>query len=305
MTVHWLVIVALLLAGAALALYWLLRRQEWQEARRRFDEVLESRDDIDWLAQAGEDKTAGGRGADVLRRVSRRPGQSVELNLRRAGWTAARSHNVYYTVAALAPVVGLLVGGIWAAMADSALDNVVAGAFLGFGTGYLLPPRLLRWQAERRQKEMREEMLPVLHLLRMLFDAGLSLEHALRVIGEQGKELVPHLSAEIGLALARINAGQERGDALEEMAAPLDVAELSDTVAILKQATRYGGNLRESLTRFATLIEDRRMTSLREYVSKLSAKMTVVMVVFMFPALMLFLAGPGFLALARALMRVQ
>jgi tight adherence protein C len=33
--------------------------------------------------------------------------------------------------------------------------------------------------------------------------------------------------------------------------------------------------------------------------------MTVVMVVFMFPALMLFLAGPGFLALARALMRMH
>jgi tight adherence protein C len=300
---HWLLIVSLLLAGAGLVLLALLRRQERQEARRRFDEVLEARPDVAWLADAGQ--STGGRGADVLRRVSRRPGQSVELSLRRAGWTTPRSHALYYAAAALAPVAGLLAGGAWGALAVGAADDVFALAFLGFGAGYLLPPRFLRWRAERRQKALAEEMLPVLHLLRMLFDAGLSLEHALRVISEQARELAPELAAEIGIALARINAGQERGEALEEMAAPLDVAELNDTVAILRQATRYGGNLRDSLTRFALLIEDRRMTSLREYVSKLSAKMTVVMVVFMFPALMLFLAGPGFLALARALMKVQ
>jgi tight adherence protein C len=299
---HWLFLVAMLMAGAGLALLLLLRRQEWLNARRRFDDVLETRDDVSWLAPEGG-KQAGRRG--VLQRVSGRPGQSVELNLRRAGWTEPRHRTFYYTAAALAPVAGLLAGGAWAAMTGDDPKRMLALAFLGFGAGYLLPPRILRWQAERRQKTMRDEMLPVLHLLRMLFDAGLSLEHALRVISEQGKELAPQLAGEIGIALARINAGQERGDALEEMAAPLDLPELNDTVAILKQAVRYGGNLRESLSRFAVLIEDRRMTSLREYVSKLSAKMTIVMIVFMFPALMLFLAGPGFLALARALMRVH
>lgn len=300
---HWLFIVALILAGAGLALAYLLRRQERQDARRRFDEVLESREEVGWLAPAGG--KAAGRGADMLRWMSRQSAQSVELSLRRAGWTQSHHHALYYAAAALAPVVGLLAGGAWGVATGGQPDDVFAFAFLGFGVGYLLPPRTLRWQAERRQRAICEEMLPVLHLLRMLFDAGLSLEHALRVISEQGRELVPHLSAEIGIALTRINAGQERGDALEEMAIPLDVLELNDTVAILKQATRYGGNLRDSLTRFALLIEERRMTSLREHVSKLSAKMTVVMVVFMFPALMLFLAGPGFLALARALMKVH
>jgi tight adherence protein C len=198
----------------------------------------------------------------------------------------------------------MLAGGAWGVAVGDGMGNVAALAFLGFGAGYLLPPRVLGWLAQRRLKAMREEMLAVLHLLRMLFDAGLSLEHALRVISEQGRELVPQIAAEMSTALARINAGQERGDALEEMAAPLDLPELTDAVAILKQATRYGGSLRDSLARFAVLIEDRRMTGLREQVSKLSASMTVVMVLFMFPALMLFLAGPGFLALAHALTRL-
>ncbi|HJW24512.1 MAG TPA: type II secretion system F family protein [Rhodocyclaceae bacterium] len=299
---HWLLLVALLLAGACVVLLRLLRRQEWQDSRRRFEEVLAAEEDAAWLAEsfhAGEEE----RKPRVLRRLSRL--QAVELELRRAGWSAPLARRIYFAAAALGPIAGMVAAGAWAVVSGADGNQVVAAAFLGFGTGYLLPPRVLRWQVERRRKVLRDEMLAVLHLLRMLFDAGLSMEHALRIVSEQGRALVPQMAAELGIALVRINAGQDRAEALEEMAAPLGVPELDDTVAILKQATRYGGSLRDSLTRFTLLIEERRMTSLREYVSKLSAKMTIVMVVFMFPALTLFLAGPGFLALIRALMRVN
>jgi tight adherence protein C len=89
------------------------------------------------------------------------------------------------------------------------------------------------------------------------------------------------------------------------MAAPLDIPELSDTIAMLKQVTRYGGNIRNSLEEYTTLVEQRQVSELREYVSKLSAKMTVVMILFLFPALMIFLAGPGFIGLSKALKGVN
>lgn len=297
---HWLIIAALLLAGAGLTLLLMLEKQQGMDARRRFKEVLDAREDAGWLSQAVGDN-AGGVGGDLLKRIANSFNQSVELNLRRAGRTSVASRTVYYAIAAIAPVAGLLAGGVWAVASGDPAERVLASAFVGFCAGFLLPSRILGWLAGRRQRLIREELLPVLHLLRMLFDAGLSLEHALRVVHEQGRELTPALAEELGLALARINNGQERGEALEEMAAPLGVHELSDTVAILKQATRYGGSLRDSLARFAALIEERRMLALRETVSKLSAKMTIVMVVFLFPALMIFLAGPGFMALAGAL----
>lgn len=117
----------------------------------------------------------------------------------------------------------------------------------------------------------------------------------------EGRAILPHLATELGIALSRIGAGMDRAEALEEMAAPLDVPELNDTVAILKQVTRSGGSVRDTLMKFATLMEERQEAALRERVGKLSAKMTVVMVAFLFPALMIFLAGPGFLALGKAL----
>jgi tight adherence protein C len=49
-------------------------------------------------------------------------------------------------------------------------------------------------------------------------------------------------------------------------------------------------------------MEERQLSALREYVNVLSGKMSVVMMVFLFPALLIFLAGPGFIALAKGLM---
>ncbi|MNY56891.1 hypothetical protein D3C86_1930170 [compost metagenome] len=56
----------------------------------------------------------------------------------------------------------------------------------------------------------------------------------------------------------------------------------------------------KSLLALKQLLDDRRLTRLQEYISKMSAKMSVVMMLFLFPALLIVLAGPGFTALARS-----
>jgi tight adherence protein C len=164
--------------------------------------------------------------------------------------------------------------------------------------------RMLRWRAKQRQQAIRKEVITWLHLQRMLFDAGLSLEHTLQVIEQQARTLIPNLAVELEAVVKRIRAGQDRADALAEMAVPLEVPELNDTVAMLRQVTRQGGNVRDALIEYTKLIEQRQFSELREYVGKLSAKMTVVMVLFLFPALLIFVAGPGFVGLASALKNV-
>ncbi len=56
----------------------------------------------------------------------------------------------------------------------------------------------------------------------------------------------------------------------------------------------------KSLQSLKLLLDDRRLTRLQEYISKMSAKMSVVMMLFLFPALLIVLAGPGVSAIARA-----
>ena len=100
--------------------------------------------------------------------------------------------------------------------------------------------------------------------------------------------------------LVRVDSGLELSQELSKTAALLDVDEFNDTCVILQQLIQQGGGAMKSLQALKELLDDRRLTRMEEYISKMSAKMSVVMMVFLFPALMIVLAGPSLMAIARA-----
>ena len=292
---------AILLIGLA-GVLWQLTRQDpaAPETEKRFNQALETPQDESWLNQRKWRK-ANSLTHRFKKALEQTPGsdmEEVETLIRQAALVSDSSRTMVYVSLWATPVSSALLGLLIASISGF---SAVQFGFFGFSLGYIAPRKILRWAAERRKRAIREEMPIVLNLMRLLFDAGLSLEHTLKAISEQARQISPNLANEFAWVLMRIHHGQDRGAALEEMAQRIDVPELTETVAILKQAARYGGSLRESLLRYLKLMEDRRMTDLQEKVGKLSAKMTVVMMVFMFPALMIFLAGPGFMALGKAL----
>lgn len=97
-----------------------------------------------------------------------------------------------------------------------------------------------------------------------------------------------------------MDSGLELGQELHQTATLLAVDEFTDTCVILQQLILQGGGAMKSLQALKQLLDDRRLTRLQEYISKMSAKMSVVMMLFLFPALLIVLAGPGFTAIARA-----
>lgn len=296
-----LVLIVLLSAGLLVAAQYQSHSADIA-SQRRFYELLE--------------KNSGDAAAERswARGVVRRMGQSglaswipkieqpetVQL-LRQAGWYNASGRAVFYLSVWITPLLLMLLVFIFVLTTGNLNREAMAQLFMAGALGFLLPKNVLRRKAKSRRQILSREMPTAVYLLRMLFDAGLSTEHALRVLHVEGQLLTPELARELKVALRQVDAGLDPADALAEMAAPLDVNELNDTVAILKQVSRHGGNIRETLIKFAKLMEDRQLSSLREYVNVLSGKMSVVMMVFLFPALLIFLAGPGFLALSKGL----
>jgi len=298
----WLILMAMM-ALLALTL-WLISRQESAppEMNRRFNEVLETPQDAAWLNQR-KWRQAQRLSHRFRRAMERLPGsdmQEVDVLMRQSAIVDERSRAGVLASLWVTPALGAVLGLFIAVHAHA---SPAFGLIVGLSLGYILPRRLLRMVALRRQHLIREELPVVLNLMRLLFDAGLSIEHTLKAISEQARRITPELSREFEWVLARIQNGQDRGEALEDMAKRLDIAELSETVSIIKQAARYGGSLRDSLMRYLTLMEERRMTSLRDKVGKLSGQMSIVMMVFMFPALLILLAGPAILTLLKAFSR--
>ncbi len=298
MNYWWWIATLLLIAAAAVVLAAARYGNTSMHVRRRFREILRQEGMHDPL-QTGPDTRQWQQA--LLERFSRGEMDELPGLLRQAGWGSEQSRYYYLLTAWLLPLTSGLVSGVYAMSQGENLTQVLFYVLFGFGLIFIGIRRILRWKAKSRQAAIRREVATWLHLLRMLFDAGLSMEHILHVTEDQGRELIPNIAHELRQVLVRIRAGQERGEALAEMAAPLEVAELNDTVAMMKQVTRYGGNISESLANYAALLEQRQVAELREYVSKLSAKMSIVMMLFLFPALIIFLAGPGFMGLVNAL----
>ena len=224
----------------------------------------------------------------------------TQLLLNRVGWRTASQRSLFAAFQIGTPVAfaGLIFLGHELFFPGS--GNLLIVLLFALAVGYLIPKRMLAYVAKKRQQEVAVEVSTFIPLLRILFESGMAVEQALRVLSQEGRQLLPVLTGELRVMLVRVDSGLELSQELSKTAALLDVDEFNDTCVILQQLIQQGGGAMKSLQALKELLDDRRLTRMEEYISKMSAKMSVVMMVFLFPALRIVLAGPSLMAIARA-----
>ncbi|MFD2643694.1 type II secretion system F family protein [Pseudomonas japonica] len=266
-------------------------RRERLVALRLQGRPLEEAEQDGWLQRLGR---------SPLAQRSLTLDSETRMLLDRIGWRRTRQRSLFAALQIGVPLLALgsalLVQQLF--YPDSGMPWV--WPLFGLGLGYLLPKRILAWSAAHRQRQVAEEVISFIPLLRILFDSGLAVEQSLRILSTDGRQLLPVLSAELRLILHRVDSGLALAPELEQTAKLLSVDEFNDTCVILQQLLTQGGGAMKSLLALKQLLDDRRLTRLQERISKMSGKMSIVMMVFLFPALLIVLAGPGLSALARA-----
>ncbi|OAI94646.1 type II secretion system F family protein [Pseudomonas putida] len=250
--------------------------------------------------QAREDGWLQRLGSSALAQRSLSLDGETRMLLDRIGWRRSRQRSLYAALQVGVPLAAALAAVLVQQIAYPASHTPWLLPMFGLGIGYLLPKRILAWAAAVRQRQIAEEVSSFIPLLRILFDSGLAVEQSLRILSTEGRQLLPVLSEELRLILVRVDSGLALAPELEQTARLLSVDEFSDTCVILQQLLVQGGGAMKSLLALKQLLDDRRLTRLQERISKMSGKMSIVMMVFLFPALLIVLAGPGLTALARA-----
>ncbi len=225
----------------------------------------------------------------------------TQLLLNRIGWRKASQRSLFAAFQIGTPIVLLGLTLIGQQLLFPHADPAWIAPMFALGIGYLLPKRVLAAAARHRQQSIAKEISTFIPLLRILFESGMAIEQSLRVLGNEAQRLLPELTHELRLILARVDSGLELSEELGKTARLLEVDEFTDTCIILQQLIQQGGGAMKSLLALKQLLDDRRLTRLQEYISKMSAKMSVVMMVFLFPALLIVLGGPAFIGIARAL----
>ena len=187
---------------------------------------------------------------------------------------------------------------------------IVVSGFLFFGmvamlllsaACFILPRRIIRSMGRSAEQTQNLEAVELCHLTRMLMEAGLSLERVLRMIAVQGRPMLPMLSSRLDRFNRLMESGAERTQALDELGENRGIPVLRSYVVLMKQSSQLGAGISDSLEQIIEEAQKVERNRIREETNRIGAKMTVVMMAFMLPALFILIGGPAVMSIADAL----
>jgi tight adherence protein C len=216
---------------------------------------------------------------------------ALRRRLLQAGFRGRTAAERYSAARAL----GALALGLLAVLAAPKDDPVTLGgaALLATALGYYAPAAWVAQRLAERQRALLLAFPDALDLLVSSVEAGLGVDAALKRVGEELGEAAPELSRELALVTLETNAGVTRTEALRHLAERTGMDDVASLVHVLVQAERYGTSVAHALRTHAELVRKRRMQRAEETAQKASPRMTVLMILFVLPALLVILVGPA------------
>jgi tight adherence protein C len=252
--------------------------------------------------QPGNKKIAGLMEALSRLSVPEDGWQSSALKLKfiRAGFRSTTAPRTYYAVKTLLFVVAPLFVAAMLLLFAPTLGTTKVGfvVLLVAALGYYLPDLYLRVRTSSRVKEMQETLPDLLDLLVISIESGLGLDSALNRVSKEIVRSSPVLAEEFYLAGLEIRAGSGRIPALKNLALRVNLEDLSNLVAMLIQADKFGTSLGASLRIQSEVMRVKRMQRAEEIAAKIPVKMLFPLVFFVFPALLFVILGPAAISMS-------
>jgi tight adherence protein C len=148
------------------------------------------------------------------------------------------------------------------------------------------PDQLLSMRIKSRETEYRDGFPDLLDLLVASVEAGLSLDAAVGRITNELTRRYPRLAEHLRLLTLELRAGRSRRDVWARLADRLGIDEARSFATMLRQAEEMGTSLGDTLKIFADEMRTKRMLRAEAKALALPAKLTVPLIVFIFPCLL-------------------
>lgn len=212
--------------------------------------------------------------------------------LMQAGW--AISVEEYMVIHLICMICCGLLGFMLAHVSHENLFNTILYVFAGLFCGYALL-RYGRSSAATRRKAAMERQLPdMLDLLSVSVAAGLGFERAmLHIINTMEGPLID----EFTVTYREMSMGRSRKDALALLGERCGMEDLSSVTSALIQAGDLGIPIRNVLQSQSAAIRRSRRSKVQEKAAKVSTKILLPMIVFIFPVLIIVLLGPSLITI--------
>jgi tight adherence protein C len=231
---------------------------------------------------------------------------SKDNSARRAGYIRKLTHEAGYrspTAPAVFTALRLLsMAALFAgAMSIAALIELtttmrlcalIAGALLG----WMLPFIVLKRKIAKRKRALQRGLADALDLMVVCVEAGLGVNQALLRVAEEMDRVSPEISDELTMVTLEMRAGTARDTALKNMADRTGLQDVRAWVNMMVQTDRFGTSIADSLRIHSDTLRTTRKQRAEEAAAKLTVKMLIPLVLFVFPALFVVILGPAVIA---------
>src|SRR5688500_3874334 len=190
-------------------------------------------------------------------------------------------------------VLGMMGGYAFGLTIDIVMFGVSAGGLLG----YLLPTLWLRHAVRANQEALTFALPDALDLMVVCVEAGLTIDASLQRVGDELVLAHPNLSREFGIAHMETRVGLSRTEALKNLGQRTGNTALQSMASMLVQADRFGTSVAQALRVHAESLRVARQHAADEIAGRASVKLTFPLVLFIFPATFIILAGPTIIGL--------
>ena len=227
----------------------------------------------------------------------------MRFRLAQAGYFSIKSVPTFYAIRVLSlilPQFILLIAWGFFIREMEAKQIVLIGCLFIF-TGLFGPSFFIRSRINKRRLNAKEGFPDMVDLLVSCVEAGLGLDAALINVSKEVGDRHPVLKVNLDLLNLELMAGRSRHEALKNFADRLGLEETKSLAVMIRQAEEMGSSLGTALRTFSEEMRSKRMLLAEEKALALSAKLTVPLVLFIFPTIMGMLLLPAGVRLAGAL----
>ncbi|HEX3904765.1 MAG TPA: type II secretion system F family protein [Polyangia bacterium] len=273
----------------------------------RRDEVMERLErtthgmDLLPIEQKTPEKTLA-RIASILRPFARlaTPSQGEELSrihtsLIQAGYRNDNAVEVFLGIKLLLTPIAILL--LWQINIHLETPFVFPMSFcvamIACAVAFFLPNIFVGNKRTNRQMTLENPLPDAIDLLVTCVEAGLSLDAAMARVSQEMELVAPLLAQELKQTMLEIQAGVKRSDAFHRLSARTGVEDLKSLSAMIIQTELFGTSVSRALRVHSEGMRTKRMQRAEEKAAMVSVKMTVPLIFFILPSLMIVVMGPA------------
>jgi tight adherence protein C len=255
------------------------------EARGR---RLDRRQALEGILQALGNRVTG----ESARRISYLRALTLE-----AGYRSPSAPAVFVAIRLVGAVVGVATAFFLLSLLGARADlRIVVTVMMGL-LGWMGPFLVVKRKIRARKRALQRGLADALDLMVVCVEAGLGVNQALIRVAEEMDRVSPEISDELTMVTLEMRAGTPRETALKNMSDRCGIEDVRAWINMMIQTDRYGTSIGDSLRVHSDTLRTKRRQRAEEAAAKLTVKMLIPLVLFVFPALFVVILGPAVLAM--------